>query len=234
ISVVQTAGLPSGSVFPIGKTTNSFTATDASGNSSVCSFDVTVTDNQPPIAIAQNRTIQLDSTGSATISAAEINIGSSDNCSIVSMNLSKTNFDCNNIGDNTVTLTVTDIGGNTTSAAAVVTVVDNVSPIARAKNVTIYLDSVGTASVAAETVDNGSSDNCIIGTYFLSQISFDCSSVGDNTVVLTVIDLSNNLSSDTAIVKVIDNRAPIVITKNITLQLDVNGAASITTADINN
>ncbi|WP_121354224.1 T9SS-dependent choice-of-anchor J family protein [Flavisolibacter nicotianae] len=38
----QTGGLPSGSVFPIGTTTNTFEVTDASGNSTTCSFTVTV------------------------------------------------------------------------------------------------------------------------------------------------------------------------------------------------
>jgi hypothetical protein len=41
-SRVQTAGLPSGSVYPIGTTTNTFKVTDASGNTATCSFMVTV------------------------------------------------------------------------------------------------------------------------------------------------------------------------------------------------
>jgi hypothetical protein len=41
-TVMQTAGLPSGGVFPIGVTTNTFVATDASGNSVTTSFTVTV------------------------------------------------------------------------------------------------------------------------------------------------------------------------------------------------
>ncbi|MCB0599298.1 MAG: HYR domain-containing protein, partial [Phaeodactylibacter sp.] len=45
ISVTQTAGLPSGSLFPVGTTTNTFLATDGSGNTSTCSFTVTVIDN---------------------------------------------------------------------------------------------------------------------------------------------------------------------------------------------
>ncbi|OFY04670.1 MAG: hypothetical protein A2W93_05160 [Bacteroidetes bacterium GWF2_43_63] len=44
IDLTQTGGLPSGSQFPIGVTTNSWTATDASGNTSSCSFTVTVLD----------------------------------------------------------------------------------------------------------------------------------------------------------------------------------------------
>ncbi|WP_035758348.1 HYR domain-containing protein, partial [Hugenholtzia roseola] len=49
ISVVQTAGLASGSVFPDGITTNTFVATDALGNTATCSFTVTV--NVPPTVV---------------------------------------------------------------------------------------------------------------------------------------------------------------------------------------
>ena len=44
-TVEQTAGLPSGSAFPVGTNTIEFTATDASGNTSICSFDIIVEDN---------------------------------------------------------------------------------------------------------------------------------------------------------------------------------------------
>ncbi|GGG03858.1 hypothetical protein GCM10011344_00240 [Dokdonia pacifica] len=44
-TIIQTAGLPSGSVFPVGTTTNEFEATDAFGNVGTCSFDVTVIEN---------------------------------------------------------------------------------------------------------------------------------------------------------------------------------------------
>lgn len=45
---IQTAGLPSGSEFPVGTTTNTFEVTDASGNTSTCSFDVVVSDVEAP------------------------------------------------------------------------------------------------------------------------------------------------------------------------------------------
>ncbi|MEI6123366.1 MAG: HYR domain-containing protein [Bacteroidota bacterium] len=38
----QTAGIASGSVFPVGTTTNTFVVTDGAGNMAICSFDVTV------------------------------------------------------------------------------------------------------------------------------------------------------------------------------------------------
>ena len=45
----QLAGLPSGSLFPVGTTTNTFEVVDASGNHSAsCTFVVTVIDTQAP------------------------------------------------------------------------------------------------------------------------------------------------------------------------------------------
>ncbi|MBL0016825.1 MAG: HYR domain-containing protein [Bacteroidetes bacterium] len=41
-NLAQTAGLASGSSFPIGMTSNTFTVTDGSGNTATCSFTVTV------------------------------------------------------------------------------------------------------------------------------------------------------------------------------------------------
>ncbi|MDO8368042.1 MAG: HYR domain-containing protein [Saprospiraceae bacterium] len=49
IPVVRTAGLPSGSEFPIGTTTNCFIATDQAGNTSTCCFTVTVVEFPNPI-----------------------------------------------------------------------------------------------------------------------------------------------------------------------------------------
>ena len=41
-NTVQTSGLPSSSLFPIGVTTNTWVSTDLAGNTATCSFDVTV------------------------------------------------------------------------------------------------------------------------------------------------------------------------------------------------
>ena len=41
-SLVQTAGLPSGSIFPVGVTVNTFVVTDIHGNTSACSFTIRI------------------------------------------------------------------------------------------------------------------------------------------------------------------------------------------------
>ena len=83
-----------------------------------------------PTAVCRNISVYLDlNTGTTTITASDINGGSSDNCGIASMTIDIDHFDCTNIGPNNVTLTVTDNSGNTARCTAVVTVNYAANPI---------------------------------------------------------------------------------------------------------
>src|SRR5690606_11589911 len=120
-----------GSTFPIGVTTITFTATDSNGNTSSCDFTITVVDNQAPLAVCQDITIELDANGLATINPEDLDGGSTDNCAgPLSFSASQTVFDCSNLGENTITLTVTDAEGNSSTCTAIVTVEDNIAPVA--------------------------------------------------------------------------------------------------------
>ncbi len=83
-------------------------------------------DNTPPTAICQNVNVGLSPSGSVTVTPAQVDNGSSDACGIESITLSQTTFTCANIGDNTVTLIVTDLAGNIDSCSAII----NVQPAA--------------------------------------------------------------------------------------------------------
>ncbi|HAP64944.1 MAG TPA: HYR domain-containing protein, partial [Cytophagales bacterium] len=65
-----------------------------------------------------------DGSGNATITATDIDGGSTDNCGIASRTLDLSSFTCAEVGANTVTLTVTDNEGNVDSATATVTVTE--------------------------------------------------------------------------------------------------------------
>ncbi|MDT0556988.1 proprotein convertase P-domain-containing protein, partial [Patiriisocius hiemis] len=119
----------SGSDFPVGVTDVTFEATDSDGNTVSCTFTVTVIDNEDPVAVCQDITVTLDALGMATITEVDIDNGSSDNCPGFSLSASQLSFDCSDVGDVVVTLTVTDASGNTDTCDATVTVVDDIAPV---------------------------------------------------------------------------------------------------------
>ena len=216
----------------VGPNTVTLTVTDVNGNISTCSSTVTVEDNVAPTAICQAITVQLDATGNVVIVAADIDNGSNDACGIASTIIDVSSFDCSNVGPNTVTLTVTDVNGNVSTCTSIVTVEDNVAPIAMCQAITVQLDATGNATITASDIDNGSNDACGIAATTIDISSFDCSNIGPNTVTLTVTDVNGNVSTCTSIVTIEDNVAPAIVCQNITVQLDATGNATIIAADI--
>ncbi len=232
VTVAQTGGLPSGFAFPIGVNTVEFTATDSSGNTAVCTFTITVTDNEPPVAVCQDITIQLDAVGNGSITAAVVDGGSTDNCGVASISASQTDFDCSDVGDNNVTLTVTDAQGNSATCVAVVAIEDVTDPVVICMDITVQLDVNGMATITPADVDGGSTDACGIASLSIDNGNFDCDDLGNNTVTLTVTDPSGNNNSCTANVTVEDNVDPILSCMDITVSLDENGFAEIVAEDV--
>ncbi|MFY0625047.1 MAG: T9SS type A sorting domain-containing protein [Reichenbachiella sp.] len=200
--------------------------------------EITIGDTEAPTAVAQNLTVQLDESGNVSVSGSNVDNGSADNCtnaeSLV-FSLDQSEFDCTDIGENVVTFTVEDAGGNQSSTSATITVMDEIAPTIIVQNVTVELDAQGNAMITAADVDNGSSDNCTGSETLivdLDQLSFDCTDLGENTVLLIVEDESGNQSSENATVTVIDNIAPTLVTKNVTLSLDETGNVSVEQADV--
>ncbi|CAM2933055.1 T9SS type A sorting domain-containing protein [Flavobacterium frigoris] len=224
-------------VLPItlqGTTVVTWTYDDGNGNTSSQTQNVVIDDITLPSVLGQSITVALDATGNVTIAVADIDNGSTDNCGISRIELDKTAFTCANIGDNTVTLTVTDNSGNVSSKTAIVTVEDKVAPVVVTKNKTIQLNAAGTASIVLADINNGSSDACGITTLTLDKTTFTCANVGANTVILTVTDKNGNVATQTAIVTVEDKIAPVVFTKNITVQLDASSNVLVAAAAVNN
>ncbi|MFN8396642.1 MAG: FG-GAP-like repeat-containing protein [Bacteroidia bacterium] len=148
-TTAQITGMPSGSNFPTGLTTNTFQTTDASGNTTTCAFTVSVIDNTPPAAICLNATVNLDSSGNGSITAQDVDNGSTDNCGVDSLSISTSTFTCANAGNNVLTLTVSDLSGNTATCTA------NVSVVPPAMSGTISAD---TTTCGYNLSCNGSND----------------------------------------------------------------------------
>jgi hypothetical protein len=99
-------------------------------------------DTEPPTVVAQNISIALDANGQALLMAAMLDAGSTDNCGIASFLVDMANFDCSHIGENPVSLTATDAAGNSASATAMITVLDDIPPtIVCPDNITVVADN---------------------------------------------------------------------------------------------
>ncbi|MTE27609.1 HYR domain-containing protein, partial [Winogradskyella ouciana] len=135
--------------FSVGGTPNPFPHTVNNGGAN---FSATFRVDNPPTVSCTNYTAQLDNSGNASITAANVDGGSSDDFGIVSMTVSPNTFNCSNIGSNTVTLTVTDTNGQTDTCTATVTVEDNIDPTT--PTLTDITGECSTTATAPTTSDN--------------------------------------------------------------------------------
>jgi hypothetical protein len=124
--------------FNVGVTNVTYTVIDATGNSSDCSFTVTVNDIQPPTLICPPGNPFLRGTVSAgcyyIVQGSEFDPAFSDNCPgtviINSLNGSSTLANVQlPLGANTITWTATDAAGLITNCFITVNVVDNTPPV---------------------------------------------------------------------------------------------------------
>ena len=110
-TTTRTAGLASGSVFPIGTTTVTHTVTDASGNTASCSFTVTVLTPQAVIQNMINTINGLPLSGSQRQGLISKLTAASD-----AITQGKTNVACNKLSDFISQVTSFMGNGNLTSA----------------------------------------------------------------------------------------------------------------------
>ena len=168
------------------------TVSDDAGNNGICTATALVEDNILPIAVCTDITVALDGSGNAAVTPADVDNGSNDNCGIQSATVTPNTFTCTEKGDNIVTYSILDFGGNSDACNATVTIVDDLAPVVLCQNVTTQLNASGMAMVLPGDVDNGSYDNCSISSLVLSQEVFDCGHLGENGVVLSAADISGN------------------------------------------
>jgi hypothetical protein len=184
--------------------------TDASGNSATCNTVINVFDFTRPTVICQNLTVYLDDDGEATIMVADIDAGSYDNCTIVSRALSNTDFDCDNIGNNNVTLTVTDAAGNTGICVSTVTVRDTIRPVFTCPS---PMNVAGCAGVIPDLTEGlSASDNCS-DNILITQNPVAGSLFGPNPgdmifVTVSATDENGNTGSCQVTLTIIDSEMP--------------------------
>ncbi|WP_425421180.1 right-handed parallel beta-helix repeat-containing protein [Phaeodactylibacter xiamenensis] len=178
----------------------------------------------PVIATCQNQTVVLNTVGNGNLNAVDLDNGST-GCGTLSFtvdNAGTLDFDCMDVGPNSVTLTVTDNRGLSSTCTATVIVQDNTAPTAVCLNTTVELQPDGLYHLQQSDVYDAanSSDNCpylpalggpvpgAIDNVSFPSTTFGCDDVGlIFPVTVTVTDPSGNSDNCTANVSVIPGTA---------------------------
>ena len=190
-------------------------------------------------AVTQDITIALDASGNASIVAADIDNGSNAVCDEpFTLSLDITDFTCDDLGPNTVTLTATETYAGQTSSTATAIVTITYTPEVIAQDITVQLDVSGNATITPQDVNDGTPNTGICGfplTLSLNKLSFTCADLGTNSVILTADDGDGNFGMSTINVVVEDNVAPAILAQNIAVMVDaMTGFVSISAAMIDN
>lgn len=195
---------------------------------------VTVLDRTKPTVVCKPATVYLNGLGMGYINQADVFQSGGDNCGILNLeSVSNSTFNCSNLGANTVILTVNDGHGNTNSCSATVTVIDNIPPSIYCQPATVYLNALGLANLNPASIYLNGADNCgVVNLQAATPGVYNCSNIGDNNAVLTANDGHGNNATCSTIVTVLDKIPPTVACKSAIVNLDNNGAGSITTANV--
>lgn len=203
-----------------------FSRLDNQGNIGTCNASVIIEDRLAPTITCQDVTVSLlDNSAPSESFTLETDVGLaaiSDNCTASANNFVISNgfsIHCNNIGENAHTLLATDESGNYASCSIAITVIDDSKPMANCKDATVQLDENGTGNLLTSDVDDNSFDHCGIQSLALSQANFDCTAIGEQSIILTVTDNNNNTATCSVTVTVEDNIAPTALCEPVIVYL---------------
>ncbi len=122
VSSVTQSPLPGSSISGAGNMTVTLRATDMSGNTGECTMLLVKSDNTAPSIVCFPQTINFNGESSFALESHQLS-DVSDNCGILNTVLSINQITCANAGQSVpVTVTVTDLSGNTSSCVSEITV----------------------------------------------------------------------------------------------------------------
>ncbi len=203
----------------VGDNSLTITATDANGNSRTANITITIKDPIPPVVqCVAPFTLLLDEFGKASITVDDISAGYSDNCNATA-SIDTTEFDCTHIGDNIVTLTVTDDSGNATTCSTTVTV-----DVSCPSDIIVDNDPNSCGAVV---------DYAGCGTLISGLASGSLFPIGTTNTILEITKADGTTSQCSFSVTVNDTHAPLFNTKDATLTLaNFEDTVTVTPQDI--
>jgi HYR domain len=206
-SLPATCSKASGTVFPLGTTTVTCSATDAAGNTGDSSFTVTVQDTTAP-AVAASANIINEATSAAGASASFSASASDAVDGSVATTCDPVSGSTFALGVTTVICSATDAAGNTGRDSFTVTVRDTTAPVVNvpANEVAEATGPSGAKVLygdvsATDIVDGPMNPSC-------SKASDTMFPLGTTTVTCTAIDAANNKGTNSFTVTVRDTTKP--------------------------
>ncbi|HLP34405.1 MAG TPA: T9SS type A sorting domain-containing protein [Amoebophilaceae bacterium] len=210
------------------------TVRDAAGNTATGLCRVNVKDVTAPNAKAKNAVINLNFDGYAVLDPKDIDGGSWDLCGSHTLKLSKSIFSCQDVGNNSVTLIVTDAAGNESRATAVVKIIDNIPPYLTNRNIEVAVDKDGKPQLdLTNTTTLNIYDACGLSSVTFSEQKLTCE-VKTQDMTVKAIDKNGNPSNFVATITLKDKIAPEVKTKPVNLYLGKDGKITLTAEMMNN
>ena len=177
----------------------------------------------------------LSSSGTRALTIFDVLNGfPQDNCAIApGITINPQVIDCSNTnGFTPVTVTASDIYGNTDSVTVNVLAQDITPPTILTKTTTFYLDSLGLLNLDP-TLLVEAKDSCGIDTLYANKTIFTCADIGASAVTVTAIDVNNNMVNTNVQITVLDTIAPdYQLVSSYTVYLDASGTGSLTFSDI--
>lgn len=191
-----------GSTFPLGVTPVAYTATDAYGNTSTCSFTVTVNDNTKPVIIGCPNDVTVSASSACTAIATWTAPTASDNCTTVSITSNHNSGETFALGTTPVTYTATDGKGNVSTCTFNVIVDDVMNPVIAGCPSSIVVTANSTSCNATVSwIAPTASDNCSV-TFTSNHNSGDVFNIGTTEVKYTATDQKGNVTMCTFNVQV--------------------------------
>jgi hypothetical protein len=198
----------SGSTFPLGVTTITCSASDASGNSGSASFALTVTDSTKPVLLVPDD-LTVDAAGPGGAPVTFVASASDTVDGAVAVVCSPASGSTFALGETTVSCSASDAHANSATSAFLVTVEDQTGP-ALTVPPSFSVEATGPAGIgvtyaatATDLVDGAVVPSC-------TPLSGTTLSVGSHLVTCIAVDAAGNDSSGSFTVNVVDTTEPVV------------------------
>lgn len=196
-----------------------YTVTDQCGNTSTFTHLFLIRDNAPPVVTGSIPNDELIGCSAPSLTSPEttvagvegLGVSIADICSAdIDITVSSTDSPPSNTCPIIITrtYTLTDECGNNSEVTHIFVVSDTIAPIALCKDITVWLDSLGVATITPDSIDNGSTDNCSVLTVvtksFTSNAPITIDDSDDFGVTLPSVTFTTNDFPNSALIIDVD------------------------------